>query len=155
MLPTVLRYHAMKDPRKTPAKPHERIKGSRVNAPGSARSEASGRNVRFDEATEKALQKKLREFNAGSTPHGKAKIGALRSVARRGFGAFSSSHRPGVSRQAWGLARVDAFLHLLKTGTPKNLKYVQDNDLLPSKHPRSTASKQYVCKDGGTYCIEE
>ena len=36
------------------------------------------------------------------------------------------------------MARVNAFLHLLRTGSPKNSKYTTDNDLLPAAHRRST-----------------
>jgi hypothetical protein len=35
------------------------------------------------------------------------------------------------------MARVNAFLKLVKSGKPNNPKYVQDNDLLPKMHPRS------------------
>ena len=58
----------------------------------------------------------------------------------RGAGAYSSSHRPGTDRNQWAMARVDAFLRLLKSGRPANANYVQDNDLLPKAHPKSTAS---------------
>jgi len=35
------------------------------------------------------------------------------------------------------MARVIAFLKLVRSGKPNNPKYVQDNDLLPKMHPRS------------------
>jgi hypothetical protein len=44
------------------------------------------------------------------------------------------------------MARVNAFLHLLKSGSPKNSKYTTDNDLLPASHPRS--SKKSVRASG-------
>jgi hypothetical protein len=62
----------------------------------------------------------------------------LKAVYRRGAGAFSSSHRPGMTRDGWAFARVNAFLRLLKSGRPANPNYKQDNDLLPAKHPRSS-----------------
>jgi hypothetical protein len=62
----------------------------------------------------------------------------LKAVYRRGAGAFSSSHRPGMTRDGWAFARVNAFLRLLKSGRPANANYKQDNDLLPAKHPRSS-----------------
>ena len=65
-------------------------------------------------------------------------LGQLKAVYRRGAGAYSVSHRPGVTRAAWAMARVNAYLYLLKNGKPKNSKYVTDNDLLPKEHPRST-----------------
>jgi HK97 family phage prohead protease len=38
------------------------------------------------------------------------------------------------------MARVNAFLYLLRNGRPENANYVTDNDLLPEGHPRSTRS---------------
>jgi HK97 family phage prohead protease len=67
-------------------------------------------------------------------------LGQLKAVYRRGSGAYSTSHRPGISRAAWSMARVNAFLYLLRNGRPENPNYVTDNDLLPEGHPRSTRS---------------
>jgi hypothetical protein len=36
------------------------------------------------------------------------------------------------------MARVNAYLKLLKSGKPSNPNYKQDNDLLPAAHPRSS-----------------
>ena len=49
-----------------------------------------------------------------------------------------------MSRNGWGIARVNAFLYLLRNGRPSNPNYKQDNDLLPKGHPRAkrTASAQ-------------
>ena len=46
-------------------------------------------------------------------------IGLLRIVMRRGMDAWNSGHRPGVTQQAWGYARVNAFLEKGK-GTWQN-----------------------------------
>ena len=43
-----------------------------------------------------------------------------------------------MSRHGWAIARVNAFLTLLRTGKPSNSGYTQDNDLLPKGHPRSS-----------------
>ena len=64
----------------------------------------------------------------------------LKAVYRRGAGAYSTSHRPGKTRDQWAMARVNAFLKLLKSGKPANSAYKQDNDLLPASHPKSTKS---------------
>jgi len=87
------------------------------------------------------LQQKSDEFNERY----KDKLGygvtvsKLKAVYKRGVGAYQSSHSPVVkSQQQWGLARVNAFLYLVKNGRPQNKKYVQDNDLLPAKHPKSS-----------------
>ena len=124
------------DPRRTPAPVRERIRGSRVNAPGSA-SKANPK-IHVPASVEKALRRKLREYEG---PH-KPTLGALKAVWRRGAGAFSKSHLPGMSRAGWGLKRVDAFLFLSRQGEPLRYAYVQDNDLLPRAHPRSTKGKR-------------
>jgi hypothetical protein len=41
------------------------------------------------------------------------------------------------------MARVNAFLKLVKSGKPSNPKYVQDNDLLPRMHPRSNEASNF------------
>jgi len=122
---------------KTPAEPHERISGSGRNEPGSAKGSKGG--IKLDLSTDKSLRGKAEEHNnATEDKDKKVDIGALKAVYRRGAGAFSSSHRPGMNRNQWSMGRVNAFLHLLRTGSPKNPKYVNDNDLLPASHPRST-----------------
>jgi hypothetical protein len=45
------------------------------------------------------------------------------------MGAFSTSHRPGMTRQGWGYARVNKFLQK-KGGAKVKAAYVQDDDLL-------------------------
>lgn len=126
-----------RDPRKTPAKPSQRIRGSAKNPRGSAAKANPG--IDLSEAQEKALRKKVREHNAKHPAH-KVTIGMLKAAWRRGAGAYSTSHRPGVSRSAWAMARVNAFLYLVRTGCPKNPNYTQDNDLLP-KSRRGVAKR--------------
>ena len=121
-----------KSARPAPAK--EQIKGSRKNRPGSAGSSRGG--IKISEAQEKILRGYLEEL-----PEGKRKgvdLGTLKAVYRRGAGAYSSSHDPRMSRVQWSLARVKAFLRLLKTGKPRNPNYTSDYDLLPSWHGKST-----------------
>jgi len=120
-----------RDPRKTPALPHERIFGSRRNLPGSAASSVEGSQIILDPATEGSLREKLEAFNASQPKPNRLTIGALRAVWRRGAGAFSTTHRPGVSRAAWAMARVNAFLRKA-SGGPFNPNYIQDDDLLPN-----------------------
>ena len=123
------------DPRKTPAKPEERKRGSKKNPKDSASKPNNSIEVSAD--TEKKIRTLMEEHNAGG-PDFKANMAMLKSVFRRGAGAFSSSHAPGMDRTRWGLKRIEAFLHLLRRGRPSNPNYKQDNDLLPEKHPRST-----------------
>lgn len=120
----------------SPAK--DRIEGSSKNEKGSA-SKANSKIDAGDsvEGFIKTAREKYKTFfEKGGT------AGMLRSVARRGMGAYSSSHSPGASRVGWALARVKAFIRLLVSGSPSNPKYTQDNDLLPSSHPRSSKNKK-------------
>jgi starvation-inducible DNA-binding protein len=120
-----------------PAPKKDRIKGSKKNPKGSA---AGGRSITFSAKTEKALMNKVKEHNEGAKSGRKTTMAQLKAVYRRGAGAFSSSHRPGKTRDQWAMARVNAYLHLLSAGRPSNPNYKQDNDLLPQAHPKSTAS---------------
>jgi hypothetical protein len=45
-----------------------------------------------------------------------------------------------MTRGQWAIARVNAYLFLLRNGKPKRAAYVQDNDLLPAGHPKSSRS---------------
>lgn len=124
-----------------PAPKKDRIHGSKVNKPGSAET---GTKVKFSARTEDLLRKKLEDHNKKASPGRKATMAQLKAVYRRGAGAYSSSHRAGVGRDQWAIARVNAYLHLLKSGKPANSNYVQDNDLLPATHPRSTKNEAQV-----------
>jgi len=123
------------------APPSDQIFGSRQNPKGSARSRTSGQDIKLDEATSAALRNKVKEHNekmraADKPKHSMATLSALKSVYRRGAGAFSTSHRPGMTRGQWAMARVNSFLNLLEKGKPKNPKYTTDYDLLPTDHPK-------------------
>lgn len=122
------------DPRKTPAKPDERRKGSKKNKPDSAKK--PNKSIVVSPATRKTIRTKMQEHNKKGKGS-KASMGALLSVFRRGAGAFSTSHAPNMSRNGWGIARVNAFLYLLRNGRPSNPNYKQDNDLLPKGHSRA------------------
>ena len=127
----------------TPAPKKDQIKGSAKNPKGSAGGKSGG--ISFSESTEKAIRGRIEKHNEevkDMASWRKLKMGAAKAVVRRGFGAYSTSHRPGVSRQAWGLARLRAFSYLLKNDRPQNPKYRSDNDLLPKEHPRYSAKEQ-------------
>jgi len=138
-----------KDDPSTLADPDERRTGSRVNEPGSAGSASSGAGIKLTEAVENALKTKVSEHNDkhGDSEGKRVTLGQLKAVWRRGAGAFSTSHRPSQNRQSWAMARVNAYLKLVASGKPSNPNYVQDNDLLPEDHPRSTR-KAAVSKAG-------
>ena len=120
----------------TPAEPSERIQGSRRNPEGSASGRRGG--IEISDATEQALKRKLEEHKEdyGVDASKKTDLGTLKAVFRRGAGAFSVSHRPGMTRNQWAIARVNAFLYLLQNGRPQNKAYTTDNDLLPEGHPK-------------------
>jgi hypothetical protein len=116
-----------------PAPKKDRIKGSKKNKGGSA---SDGKGVTFTAAITKALEKKVKEHNEKAPNGRKVTLAKLKAVYRRGAGAFSTSHRPDQNRNSWAMARVNAFLKLVKSGKPTNPKYTTDNDLLPKMHPR-------------------
>lgn len=125
----------------TPAPAKDKIKGSKKNKPGSAKNQSG--SIKVSATTEKTLRNKVKEHNdkmtkADKPKWSKATLGKLKAVYRRGAGAFSTSHRPGMARAQWANARVNAFLYLLKNGKPKDKKYVTDNDLLPTGHPKKS-----------------
>ena len=124
-----------KDPRRTPAPKKDQKKGSKRNKPDSAKDDKG--KVTFSKNTTERLKQKVAEHNKKGKGS-KATLGMLKAVYRRGAGAYSTSHAPKMSRDGWAMARVNAFLTLLRTGRPSNSGYKQDNDLLPKGHPRST-----------------
>ena len=111
----------------TPAKPSERKKGSSRNKPGSAGTK-SDKAIEFSKKIIEALKNKVKEHNSKNKK--KVTLGQLKKVFRRGAGAFSSSHRPGISRTAWGLARVNAFLRMVRGGKVKDSYRQADKDLM-------------------------
>lgn len=127
----------------TPAPKRDQIKGSDKNKRGSASKANAG--IKVDAQTRASLSKKVADHNKANPEAGKrATLGALLAVWRRGAGAYSTSHRPGVSRSAWAMARVNAYLYLLRNGRPEDSKYVTDNDLLPSKHPKKSKGREWA-----------
>lgn len=131
---TILERRGRKSAAQTPAPKKDRIKGSSKNPKGSAASKKSGAKIELSESITKTLENKRDDYNA-KHPNGKVNLGTLKSVFRRGAGAFSSSYRPTItggrpnSRSAWAFARVNKFL-LKKGGTKVKAAYVQDDDLM-------------------------
>jgi HK97 family phage prohead protease len=129
---------------RAPAPAGDQITGSDENKPGSA--SGAGGDIAISAATETALRNKVTEHNDAMKERDRpawtrTTFGQLAAVYRRGSGAYSTSHRPGIGRAQWSMARVNAYLYLLRTGRPENPAYVTDNDLLPEDHPRSTRSR--------------
>lgn len=139
---------------KTPAPKKDRIKGSKTNPKGSASTGKSSK-VNFSAKTETALKNKVKEHNEKASEGRRATLGMLKAVYRRGAGAFSTSHRPGKTRDQWAMARVNAYLKLLRSGRPANAAYTTDNDLLPASHPRSTKKSNSALVSGAALIPEE
>jgi hypothetical protein len=130
----------------TPAKPDERKKGSSVNKPGSAGTSPDAKDkakealnkkdekqlvskaeITFSQKVTNALKEKVKNHNAKHSK--KVTLGQLKKVYRRGSGAFSSSHRPGQSRAAWSMARVNTFLRMQSGGKVKDSYRRADQDI--------------------------
>lgn len=126
----------------TPAPKKDRIKGSATNPKGSASGARGG--IKISDQAVKALENMRDKHNDRyKAKSKKVDLGMLKAVFRRGAGAFSVSHRPGMNRQQWGLARVKAFLKLVGTGERKKA-YITDLDLLPKGHPQRTEKETKV-----------
>jgi len=128
----------------TPAPKKDRVKGSKKNPKGSAAGGKKSAKIKFSKAVTEGLKKKVEKHNEKAPKGRRATLRMLKAVFRRGAGAYSTSHRPGQTRNGWAYARVNAFLRLLKSGKPSKKAYTQDNDLLPASHPRSTKKKSQV-----------
>ena len=87
----------------------------------------------------KTLTNKVEEHNSKNPKH-RTNLRTLIAVFNRGVGAYRTN--PGsvrgnvTSADQWGVARVNGFLHALRTGRFKRKPY--DQDLLPSSHPLSS-----------------
>jgi hypothetical protein len=135
-----------KDPRRTKAPKKDQVKGSDKNPKGSASKE--NEKIDLSDETESSLKKKMESHNKKGKGSD-ATLGALKSVWRRGAGAYSSSHAPKMSRSGWAMARVNAFLELLEKGKPSNSDYTQDYDLLPSGHPKKSKNQKQTSDSSG------
>jgi hypothetical protein len=132
---------AIKKKRTKAQTPNERIKGSRANPKGSASGSRGG--VELSAKVIKALENMRDEHNdTFDLGVRMVNLGQLKAVYRRGAGAFSVSHRPGMTRNGWAMARVRAFLKLAGRDQRKKA-YTGDLDLLathPSPKIRSAQS---------------
>ena len=106
----------------------DRIKGSNVNKVGSASSVAKAKAIVLSDEIISGLSEKVKDFNEKNKGK-KVTLNTLKAVFRRGAGAYSTSHRPGITRNGWAYARVNKFLEK-KAGKSVKKAYVQDDDLL-------------------------
>jgi hypothetical protein len=110
----------------TPAKPEEKKEGSSKNKKDSASSGGSS-SITFSEQIISALKNKVKDHNDKHDK--KVTLGQLKKIYRRGAGAFSSSHRPGITRGAWAMARVNMFLKMIRGGSVKDSYKKADQDV--------------------------
>ena len=112
----------------TPAKPSERKKGSSKNKSGSAGED--GGAITFSAKVIEMLKNKVKNHNAKHSR--KVNLTQLKKVYRRGAGAFSSSHRPGMTRGGWAAARVNMFLRMMAGKSVKDAYRKADSDIARS-----------------------
>lgn len=128
----------------------DQIKGSEANEPDSAANKTG--DITLDDSIVSALQAKADKHNEDMKSKSKpewtrVRVGSLKAVYRRGAGAFSTSHRPGMTRGQWAMARVNAFLYLSEHGSPENEKYTSDNDLLAGGHPKHSDNRDVSAEE--------
>ena len=112
----------------TPAKPSEKKKGSSKNKSGSAGED--GGAITFSNKVIEMLKNKVKNHNAKHSR--KVNLTQLKKVYRRGAGAFSSSHRPGMTRGGWAAARVNMFLRMMAGKSVKDTYKKADSDIARS-----------------------
>lgn len=123
--------------RSSPARGSERRRGSRANRSGSAAGSRGG--IKISAAVEQSLRDKVEAHNAENPQKRKrVDLGMLKAVYRRGAGAYSASHGRNMTRNQWAMARVNAFLRIVRTGRARKGGSLFDTDLLPKDHPRRT-----------------
>lgn len=119
----------------TPSKPSERRRGSSKNKPGSAGTK-SDKGIEFSKKVIEGLKNKVKLHNSKHSK--KVTLGQLKKVFRRGAGAFSGSHRPGLSRVAWAMARVNTFLRMVSGGKVKDAYRKADSDIVRAAYNQYT-----------------
>lgn len=60
----------------------------------------------------------------------------LQKVYARGCGDYGDGKKMAMTKGAYSMARVDAYLKMLRAGRPEDKSYTQDFDLLPPEHPK-------------------
>ena len=122
----------------TPSKKDEKKEGSSKNEKGSAGKD--GKKITFSDKVISALSTKVKEHNEKHSK--KVTLSQLKKVYRRGAGAFSSSHRPGMTRGQWAMARVNMFLKMTRGGKVKKSYKAADKDV-------SKGSEEYYLEKEG------
>lgn len=100
--------------------------------------------IYFGSQAEKMLNERIKSHNHMAAASLQASGATVRAVYRRG------AHEAGDQndRHSVGLARVDAYLRLLRVGKPAKSSYKKDNDLLPESHQLSTRANSALIAAG-------
>ena len=125
----------------TPSKKDEKKEGSSKNKKGSAGKD--GEKITFSDKVISALSTKVKEHNEKHSK--KVTLAQLKKVYRRGAGAFSSSHRPGMTRGQWAMARVNMFLKMTRGGKVKKSYKAADKDVAKG------SEDYYIEKEGEAF----
>lgn len=120
-----------------------------VHVPGPVQVDAKPKGkkktepvVKLSEPIVTALKQKVEDTNkAARDDSRKTTFETLRTVFERGLAAHKADQSTNATSGAYALARVNAYLKLLRSGRPDNKAYVQDNGLLPAGHPKATKEK--------------
>jgi hypothetical protein len=121
----------------TPSKPSEKRSGSDKNPAGSAGTK-SDKAIEFSAKVIEMLKNKVKNHNAKHSR--KVNLSQLKKVYRRGAGAFSSSHRPGMTRGGWASARVNMFLRMMSGEKVKDSYRKADQDVAKGSEIDATGS---------------
>lgn len=135
----------------TPAPLSDKIKGSKLNKVGSATSKGSS-SIELSDKTIEVLKEKLAEFKKSYPNNTNITLNDLKAVYRRGSGAYSTSHRPNITRAGWSYARVNKFLEKA-AGKKVKAAYVQDDDLLKYEYG-GQMDKTITCMNCGWHWLE-
>jgi hypothetical protein len=100
--------------------------------------------IYFGSQAEEMLNARIKSHNDMAAASLQASGEMVKAVYRRG------AHEAGTEndRHSVGLARVDAYLRLLRVGKPAKSSYKKDNDLLPESHQLSTRANSALIAAG-------
>lgn len=102
------------------------------------------RKIFFSKSVDDMLKEKANTHNEKAPSGRKASLSTLRAVYRRGVHEHAGSLSNVSDLNVAGMARVNAFIRLLASGSSVSSGYTKDNDLLPEGHPRAVKRKSAI-----------
>jgi starvation-inducible DNA-binding protein len=99
--------------------------------------QADRRKIFFSKRVDDALKEKVNAHNEKVPSSRKASLQTVKAVYRRGSHEYVNSLGDTASRDAVAMARVNAFLRLLSSGSASSITQSKDCDLLPAGHPKA------------------